>query len=464
MLLNHFFFPEFCAIFFALFSIICSLFCRCFVKNSVYIFAVFAFLTAYLSYSLTHNSAIIMNGFYIHDNLSAFFKSFLYGLFGMGIFLFHKNKEIEQKNHFEYILISLFMLIGAVCTTAANDLISMYVAIEMQSLALCILITMQKENINQALKFFILSAVSSSILVYGISLIYNIVGSTNFYNIIHFTTFDRQFTLGIAFLLIGFFFKLALFPLHIWAPDIYEKSSFSTLFWLSIVSKISVIIPLYRLLHNLVGYGKVALILQFFAIIAMVFGAIGGIMQRNLKRLMVFSAMVNFGLLLGIIAVKNNGIIELVTYLILYTLNILGIFLTIHALDGKIKTIDDCNNLFQKSPQYASLLTFYLLSLAGIPPFLGFFAKFYALNVILRDTNTCLLIISFIISSVTAMYFYIRPIRYMLFQCSDNQIVLSEKKSISITNFIIFILNIVAIVFIDGIINYISSIFYYNLF
>lgn len=456
-LLNHFFFPEFCAIVFALFSVLCSLFFRCFAKNTIYIFALFALGLSYCNYSFTHISEIIMNGLYIHDKLSVLLKSFLYGAFGVGMFLFHKNEEIEQKNHFEYIMISLFMVIGAVCATAANDLIAFYVAIEMQSLALCVLITMQRKNINQALKLFILSAVSSAILIYGISLIYNIVGYTNFYNIIHFTTFDRQFTFGISFLLIGLFFKLAMFPLHIWAPDIYEKSSFATLFWLTIVSKISVIIPLYRLLHNLVDYGKIALIIKFFAIFSMIFGAVGGIMQQNFKRLLVFSGMVNFGLLLGLISMKNNGITELITYLLLYTLNVMGILFTMKSCENEIKTIDDFKGFFQKAPQKAFLLTFYLLSLAGIPPFLGFFAKFSALRVFLYDFNSHILLISFIISSVIAMYFYIRPILYMI-MITDIQHIqdVGDKRNLALFfAFLLFVISVILIFNINILDNYI---------
>lgn len=447
-LMSNFFFTEFCGIILILLAVLRSLFCQCFVRNSIYIFAAIAAILAWHSYEFLHESSIIFDGLYIQDNLSTFFKSFLYALFALGILLSKSEDLVEKKNLTEHCVFSLVALLGAILAVSANDLIAFYIAIEVQSMSIFALLAMQKNSLQESLKFFILSAVSSAILIYGISLIYGAVHSSNFYQIINFADFDGQFSLGLATLLLGVLFKMTIFPLHLWAPDVYHKTSLHNLFLLSIVSKIAVAVVLFRLIHPIIDYANLQILLQILASISMLCGAVAALYQSNFKRLLAFSGVVHFSFLLLLIASKTEVLETFIFYLITYSLNILGILFLLRSGSKKIDNLNDFAGIFQKNSYFTLLFSFFLLSMAGFPPFLGFFAKLFVIKDVLADKNCVLWALPLILSSVIAIYFYIKPIRQMIAEISDSQ-------TIKINNFyfmgslLIFFLQIICIFFLQ---------------
>ena len=324
----------------------------------------------------------------------------------------------------EYPILILSSVLGMMIMISSNDLIVFYMGLELQSLALYVLATFNRDQLKSSeagLKYFVLSALSSGLLLYGCSLIYGFTGSTNF-NIISDQLNSNEYatTFGIVFILVGIAFKISAVPFHMWAPDVYEGSPTSVTLFFSIVPKIAALTVFIRFLYvpflNLIDQWQ--MILVFLSIASMLFGAIAAIGQTNLKRLIAYSSIGHIGYTLaGLAAGSNDGIQSSVIYIAIYIFMNLGLFsclLMMKRNNKYFEDIEDLSGLSKNHPLLSLSFLIILFSLAGIPPLAGFFAKLYIFKSVLEQSMYFLAIVG-LLSTVVAAFYYLRIIKIMYF-------------------------------------------------
>ena len=324
----------------------------------------------------------------------------------------------------EYPILILSSVLGMMIMISSNDLMVFYMGLELQSLALYVLATFNRDQLKSSeagLKYFVLSALSSGLLLYGCSLIYGFSGSTNF-NIISNQLNSNEYilSLGIVFILVGLAFKISAVPFHMWAPDVYEGSPTSVTLFFAIVPKIAALTVFIRFLYvpflNLIDQWQ--LIIIFLSIASMLFGAIAAIGQTNIKRLIAYSSIGHIGYTLaGLATGTNGGIQSSIIYISIYAIMNLALFsclLMLKRNNQYYEDIDDLSGLSKNHPLLSLSLLAILFSLAGIPPLAGFFAKLYIFKAVLEQSMYFLAIVG-LLSTVIAAFYYLRIIKIIYF-------------------------------------------------
>ena len=324
----------------------------------------------------------------------------------------------------EYPVLILSSVLGMMVMISSNDLIVFYMGLELQSLALYVLATFNRDQIKSSeagLKYFVLSALSSGLLLYGCSLIYGFSGSTNF-NVIsnQLNTNEYVLTFGIVFILVGLAFKISAVPFHMWAPDVYEGSPTSVTLFFTMVPKIAALTVFVRFLYvpflNLIDQWQ--MIIVFLSIASMLFGAIAAIGQTNIKRLVAYSSIGHIGYTLaGLATGSNEGIQSSIIYISIYVIMNLALFsclLMLKRNNQYYEEIDDLSGLSKNHPLLSLSLLVILFSLAGIPPLAGFFAKFYVFKAVIEQSMYFLAIVG-LLSTVVAAFYYLRIIKIIYF-------------------------------------------------
>ena len=370
------------------------------------------------------DTLLFSNGYAI-DSLSTFMK-FLIVISGI-LVMFSSSKYLKISKIFkiEYPVLLLSSILGMMIMISSNDLIVFYMGLELQSLALYVLASFNRDNqlsSESGLKYFVLSALSSGLLLYGCSLIYGYSGSTNFLVISqNISEVQYGLTLGIVFILVGLAFKISAVPFHMWAPDVYQGSPTSVTIFFAILPKIAAITVFIRFLYipfiNLMDQWQTIII--FLSIASMVFGAVAAIGQKNLKRLMAYSSISHMGFALAGISVgTNEGIQSSIIYISIYIVMNLSFFSCLFMLrkdDKYFENIDDLAGLSKNHPLLSLSLLIVLFSLAGIPPLAGFFAKFYIFLSVIEKEMYFLAIIG-LLSTVVAAFYYLRIIKTIYFE------------------------------------------------
>ncbi len=419
-------FPE---IFLSL-SIMFLLILGVFKKNSSKLIQNISLIVLLITAVITFNETlgvdqlILFNGSVIIDYLSSFMK--IVTLLAAFLVLIISSNYLRTLKIFkiEYPILILSSVLGMMIMISSNDLIVFYMGLELQSLALYVLATFNRDQIKSSeagLKYFVLSALSSGLLLYGCSLIYGFTGSTNF-NLIanQLNSNEYALTFGIVFILVGLAFKISAVPFHMWAPDVYEGSPTSVTLFFTMVPKIAALTVFIRFLYvpflNLIDQWQMILI--FLSIASMLFGAIAAIGQTNLKRLVAYSSIGHVGYALaGLATGTNDGIQSSVIYITIYILMNLGLFsclLMMKRNNEYYEEIDDLSGLSKNHPLLSISLLVILFSLAGIPPLAGFFAKFYIFKSVLEQSMYFLAIVG-LLSTVVAAFYYLRIIKIMYF-------------------------------------------------
>ena len=324
----------------------------------------------------------------------------------------------------EYPVLILSSVLGMMVMISSNDLIVFYMGLELQSLALYVLATFNRDQIKSSeagLKYFVLSALSSGLLLYGCSLIYGFSGSTNF-NVIsnQLNTNEYVLTFGIVFILVGLAFKISAVPFHMWAPDVYEGSPTSVTLFFTMVPKIAALTVFVRFLYvpflNLIDQWQ--MIIVFLSIASMLFGAIAAIGQTNIKRLIAYSSIGHIGYTLaGLATGSNEGIQSSIIYISIYVIMNLALFsclLMLKRNNQYYEQIDDLSGLSKNHPLLSFSFLIILFSLAGIPPLAGFFAKFYVFKAVIEQSMYFLAIVG-LLSTVVAAFYYLRIIKIIYF-------------------------------------------------
>ena len=358
------------------------------------------------------------------DRLSSFMKILT---ISSGIFvLLSSNKYIQtiKINKIEYPILVLSSILGMMVMISSNDLILFYIGLELQSLALYVLASF---NVNQlksseaGLKYFVLSALSSGLLLYGCSLIYGYSSSTNFYEISKNLNVDQYgFSFGLVFILVGLAFKVSAVPFHMWAPDVYEGSPTAVTLFFAIAPKIAAITVFLRFLYEpfLMFMDQWQIILIFISIASMLLGAFAAIGQKNIKRLIAYSSISHMGYALaGLCAGSNEGIQSTIIYIVIYMIMNLGLFSCLFMMrraEKYYENIEDLSGLSKNHPTISICLLIILFSLAGIPPMAGFFAKFYVFSALIEKSMYSIVIIG-LISAVISAFYYLRIIKIIYF-------------------------------------------------
>ena len=377
-----------------------------------------------LNETLGIQETLLFNSSVVIDYLSSFMK--ILTLLAAFLVLVISSNYLKTLKIFkiEYPILILSSVLGMMIMISSNDLIVFYMGLELQSLALYVLATFNRDQLKSSeagLKYFVLSALSSGLLLYGCSLIYGFTGSTNF-NIIanQLNSNEYAITFGIVFILVGLAFKISAVPFHMWAPDVYEGSPTSVTLFFTMVPKIAALTVFIRFLYvpflNLIDQWQMILI--FLSIASMLFGAIAAIGQTNLKRLIAYSSIGHVGYTLaGVATGSNDGIQSSVIYITIYIIMNLGLFsclLMMKRNNKYFEDIEDLSGLSKNHPLMSLSLLVILFSLAGIPPLAGFFAKFYIFKSVLEQSMYFLAIVG-LLSTVVAAFYYLRMIKIMYF-------------------------------------------------
>jgi NADH-quinone oxidoreductase subunit N len=327
---------------------------------------------------------------------------------------------------FEFPVLVLLATTGMLMMISANDLIALYVGLELQSLALYVVAAFQRDSARSSeagLKYFVLGALSSGMLLYGASLVYGFTGSTDFADIsaaVQPSGANIGLIFGLVFLMAGFAFKISAVPFHMWTPDVYEGAPTPVTAFFAAAPKLAAMALTVRVL--ITAFPAVTAqwqqIVTFLAIASMALGSFAAIGQTNIKRLMAYSSIGQMGYaLVGLAAGTTEGVQGVIIYLAIYLAMTLGTFACILAMrrNGRmVEDIDQLSGLSSTSPLMAFLLAMLLFSLAGIPPLAGFFAKFYVFLAAIRAGLYALAVIGVLLSVVGA-YYYLRIVKIMYF-------------------------------------------------
>ena len=366
----------------------------------------------------------IFNNSFIIDNFSTFMKILT---LSFCVFVLILSKDYLKKNNIDkikYPIIILSSILGMMIMISSYDLIIFYLGLELQSLSLYILTSFKRDDVRSTeagVKYFVLSALASGLLLYGCSLIYGFTGSTNFEIIkTNLVAANTGAVFGIVFIIVALAFKVSAVPFHMWTPDVYEGAPTSVTSFFALIPKIAAISVFIRFMY--VPFSNALIhwqtIVVFLSIASMILGAVAAIGQSNIKRLIAYSSISHMGYALAGLATGNNqGIQSTIIYLTIYlvmNLSIFGCILMMKRENEFYENINDLSGLSKNHPMLAFAFLIVLFSLAGIPPLAGFFAKFYIFMAVIEQSMYFLAIVG-LLSTVVAAFYYLRLIKIIYF-------------------------------------------------
>lgn len=367
-------------------------------------------------------------GLFLANGFTQFAKILMIGACICVYLMSFRQLEREGIVDFEYGILLLFSTLGMMLMVSANDLIALFVGLELQSLPLYVMITMQKERplaSEAGIKYFILGALATALILYGSSLIYGYTGTTQYAGLAQALSADQEkvkpfLYVGMILVGAGLAFKISLAPFHMWTPDVYQGSATSVTAFLAAAPKAAAVFLLARLFEE-VFLDQMAIwrmLLIFLSVLSMGVGAFGALYQTDLKRLLAYSSIAHMGfMLLGLISGSLSGIKHIFVYMSIYLVMTVGIFSCILSLrrQGKlIEKIEDLSGLSREMPLVAGALSVSLFSLAGIPPLAGFMAKFSVFVSVIESGYYLLAVVGILTSVITAAY-YLRVVKIIYF-------------------------------------------------
>lgn len=377
--------------------------------------------------SFTTEQVITFSGSFVRDAFADVLKLFII-LVSIGIFLFSKEYLLQKKFYRgEYFTLGLFGILGMFVMVSSYNLITMYLGLEIMSLAMYAMIAMRRDNqfaLESAMKYFVLGALATGMLLYGFSMVYGATGTVQFDEMAQMIASgkvdDVVLSFGVVFVVIGLAFKLGAVPFHMWVPDVYHGSPTAVTLYLSTAPKIAGFAMLYRILveglPGLVEDWRTLLIM--LSILSLIIGSLVAIVQDNLKRLLAYSGIGHVGfLLLGVIAANPDGYSAAMFYIIVYAVTGVAGFGMIVALartGNEFDRIDDFKGMNKRNPWLALMMLFVMFSMAGVPPFIGFYAKILVLEEVVQAGFTWLAIIA-VVTAVISAFYYLKVVKVMYF-------------------------------------------------
>ena len=402
-----------------------------FIKNSFNLIFNLTSLIILLTIAIILNSSndvekIFLESF-TRDSFSNFFKILIL-VSSLFVLNSSKNFILDKKlAKFEYPIIILLSILGMFFMVSSNDIILFYLGLELQSLSLYILASIDRDNLKSSesgIKYFVLSALSSGLLLYGCSLLYGFTGTTNFDLIAgELGKENTGAVFAMVFILVGLAFKVSAVPFHMWTPDVYEGAPTSITSYFAVVPKVAGLAVLIKFM--LIPFSKILMewqtIIIFISIASMILGAVAAIGQKNIKRLLAYSSIGHIGYALaGVATGVISGYESAIVYISIYVVMNLGAFSCLYLLkkDGEYKeNISDLSGISKKHPILAISFLIILFSLAGIPPLGGFFAKFYVFTAVVEQKMYALAIIGLLTTVISAFY-YLKIIKTIYFDDS----------------------------------------------
>jgi len=409
-------------------------------QNLGYVALIGIALTMFLV--LTSPEGQLFGGMFLADSFSSFFNMIflLTGFLTIASSIdFTKRLRAHQGEYFALLLLSL---VGMMFLVSAGELITLYVALELTTISLYVLaaylkndsfapLTTRLKSSEAGLKYLILGAVSSGILLYGISLIFGLTGTTFLRDIkmtliTNFLTYGEigpALILSLIFFIAGFGFKLALVPFHMWVPDVYEGAPTPITAFLSVASKAAGLAAFIRVFFRsfLIFQVDWVLLIAVLAALAMIVGNIIALLQTNIKRMLAYSSIAQIGyILLGVVAATSRGLASVSFYIFVYLFANMGAFIVAIAFSHTTGSdeIKDYAGLSRRSPALAAMMAVFMLSLVGIPPLAGFTGKYFLFSVAIEQGWIWLVVIA-VLTSVISLYYYVGVVRQMYFQTSS---------------------------------------------
>ncbi|MBT5571266.1 MAG: NADH-quinone oxidoreductase subunit NuoN [Alphaproteobacteria bacterium] len=372
-------------------------------------------------------TAMAFGNQFIVDDFASFAKILLISGAALSLILAVPYNLREGIDQFEYPILIVFAVLGMMMMVSANDLISLYLGIELQSLALYVVAAIRRDTLRSSeagLKYFVLGALSSGILLYGMSLVYGFAGTTNFETLANVFAADGNASIGvivgIVFIAAGLAFKVSAVPFHMWTPDVYEGAPTPVTAFFAVAPKIAAMALFVRVM--LEPFGDLVLewqqVIWFISLASMVLGSFAAIAQTNIKRLMAYSSIGHMGfVLVGLAAGNEQGVVGILIYLTIYlfmTIGTFGCILAMKRAGRMVEDIDSLAGLSKTNPMMAVALAVFMFSMAGIPPLGGFFAKFFVFKAAI-DAELYVLAVAGLLTSVVGAFYYLRIVKLMYF-------------------------------------------------
>ena len=376
---------------------------------------------------LSHTTAFGYHGQFVTDAFSAFNKVLILAGATLSLILALDHNRAQHINRFEFPVLMLYSVVGMMVMVSASNLMTLYLGLELQSLALYVLAAFARDELRATeagLKYFVLSGLASGLLLYGISLVYGFSGTMDFQQL---RTLLMQpahaspgLIVGIVFVLVGLAFKISAVPFHMWTPDVYEGAPTPVTTFFATAPKVAAMGLLLRVMATPFGHllGAWQLLIILVSIASMILGALAAIGQTNIKRLMAYSSIGHMGYaLIGLAVGTPEGIRGVLVYMVIYVFMTGGTFACIIAMrrNGRaVEEISDLSGLVSNDPALALALAVFMFSLAGIPLLSGFFAKLYIFLAAVQGGLWTLAVIG-VLTSVVSSFYYIRVVKVMYF-------------------------------------------------
>ncbi|MEO1677357.1 MAG: NADH-quinone oxidoreductase subunit NuoN [Pseudomonadota bacterium] len=371
-------------------------------------------------------------GMFVDDGFARFAKIVI--LVSAAAILLLSEGYMAARNllRFEYPILIALAAVGMMVMVSAGDLIALYMGLELQSLALYVVAALRRDSVRSTeagLKYFVLGALSSGLLLYGASLVYGYAGSTLFDEIIlaaNDGSVGLGMLVGLAFMAAGLAFKVSAAPFHMWTPDVYEGSPTPVTAFFATAPKVAAMALFARVMHDAFGQavGDWQQIVAFLAVVSVFLGSIAAIGQRDIKRLMAYSSIAHMGYaLIGLAAGTQTGVSSMLLYMAIYVTMNIGTFAFILSMerDGQaVTSIDSLSMLSEREPLKAVAVLILMFSLAGVPPLVGFFGK-YAVMLAAVDAGLGWLAVAGVIASVIGAFYYLRIVYFMYFGSPDAE-------------------------------------------
>jgi len=376
---------------------------------------------------------LMFDGSYVSDPLSQLLKLAAVGMVALG-FLY--SRDYLRQNDLlrgEFFLLGLFGLLGIMIMVSANSMLTMYLGLETLSLSLYALVAFERKSstaAEAAMKYFVLGAIASGALLYGISWIYGVTGTLQFDEIASVLAQNPELNalplwFGIAFLIVGMAFKFGAVPFHMWLPDVYQGARSPVTLYIASAPKLAALALVLRFLAD--GFGDIHEVWQgmimVVAVLSLVIGNVVAIAQTNIKRMLGYSAIAHVGfILLAVFTGTDQGYAAAVFYTLTYVVMAAGAFGMVILLSRKgfeAEAVGDFKGLNARSPWFALMMLFFMFGMAGVPPWVGFFAKLNVINVVL-DAGFPGLAVLMVVASVVGAYYYLRVIWYMYFETGED--------------------------------------------
>jgi NADH-quinone oxidoreductase subunit N len=419
-------YPELLLAVGAVVVLLVSLFWKGISSTAVSIVAIVLLLAVLAVLLLQPASGVLFNGVFIVDGFARYMKALVLGGAAATLLISLSNSKEHGIDKFEYAVLVLLATLGMMIMVSANDLMSLYIGLELQSLALYVVAAMKREDrkaTEAGIKYFVLGALSSGMLLYGASLVYGFTGTTQVDQIVAAITLDSRsigLIFGMVFLLAGIAFKISAVPFHMWTPDVYEGAPTPVTAFFAAAPKVAAMALFIRV--TTVSFAPIThdwqQIIIFLSIASMVLAAFAAIGQNNLKRLLAYSSIGHVGFaLVGLSSGTAVGVEGVAVYMAIYIAMTVGIFACVLALrteNGPVETISELAGLAQKRPFVAAIIAILMFSLIGLPPLAGFFAKWQVFLAAVEQNLFVLAVIGVLASAVSAFY-YLRIVKVMYF-------------------------------------------------